>query len=379
VRAVVGDVKLPASGGTFTADVMSVYDYEAYGVPRPGRNLDVRAYWRYGFQGMLKQSELSGSTTDVLECREMRSVMRQSRVMRSVPCKRPVQTSREAQEMAGNPAMMVDPWGLDGTGLTVVTSLATPLKPGTTSILGVPFFGSLPPTMPWVSNSMIQINLPKSNEVHTPIHPWGGNQNRPSISAQFGVTYNLENMYGPLYSDVKNLFMIERGLSQNDETGKLEPDPDFPEPEEVTHNLEARSRKWTLKKNLYYEKRVYLVYHVVVKAPMNRPDPTGFLDIMDQIVGFTKILMLNELKRQILLASDALTVVQEAAKKGHPGMSEYYRKDVEGQAILANYILTGTTPSGEFWEPGDLRYLRRLGDDLRANANNYLPHSRRKK
>jgi len=124
VRAVVGDVKLPASGGTFTADVMSVYDYEAYGVPRPGRNLDVRAYWRYGFQGMLKQSELSGSTTDISDyltpfrSYDARAGRWRSHDPRSVPCKRPakrpVQTSREAQEMAGNPAMMVDPWGLDG-------------------------------------------------------------------------------------------------------------------------------------------------------------------------------------------------------------------------------------------------------------------------
>jgi hypothetical protein len=114
IRAVVGDVKIPASGGTFTADVMAVYDYEAYGVPRPGLSLDVRAYWRYGFQGMLKQSELLGSTTDVSDyLTPFRSYDARSGRWRSHdPIFQPWESTYLG--MGGNPAMMVDPWGLDG-------------------------------------------------------------------------------------------------------------------------------------------------------------------------------------------------------------------------------------------------------------------------
>mgnify|MGYP000964145549 CR=1 FL=1 len=132
VRAVVGDVKIPASGGTFTADVMSVYDYEAYGVPRPGLSLDVRAYWRYGFQGMLKQSELLGSTTDVSDyLTPFRSYDARSGRWRSHdPIFQPWESTYLG--MGGNPAMMVDPWGLDPT------ELANPLMPNKVK-------GSLPP------------------------------------------------------------------------------------------------------------------------------------------------------------------------------------------------------------------------------------------
>lgn len=118
VRAVVGDVKIPASGGTFTADVMSVYDYEAYGVPRPGLSLDVRAYWRYGFQGMLKQSELLGSTTDVSDyLTPFRSYDARSGRWRSHdPIFQPWESTYLG--MGGNPAMMVDPWGLNDEPLS---------------------------------------------------------------------------------------------------------------------------------------------------------------------------------------------------------------------------------------------------------------------
>jgi len=118
-------------------------------VPRPGRNLDVRAYWRYGFQGMLKQSELSGSTTDISDyLTPFRSYdARAGRWRSHDPIFQPWESTYLG--MAGNPAMMVDPWGLTpgGGGATAKPVVVVADRPKT-GLPILPFFGSLPPTMP---------------------------------------------------------------------------------------------------------------------------------------------------------------------------------------------------------------------------------------
>jgi YD repeat-containing protein len=205
IRAVVGDVKIPASGGTFTADVMAVYDYEAYGVPRPGLSLDVRAYWRYGFQGMLKQSELLGSTTDVSDyLTPFRSYDARSGRWRSHdPIFQPWESTYLG--MGGNPAMLVDPWGLDDL-VIFVSGFMKSLNP-------LSSFGITTPIYQRIQNPYQRNHSYEQPLLLTTLASW--------TPAMFNA--RLDNLRVPVYSidptnywgKIDDLFIKSLGAKQN--------------------------------------------------------------------------------------------------------------------------------------------------------------------
>ncbi|MBL7974649.1 MAG: hypothetical protein JNJ85_07035, partial [Candidatus Kapabacteria bacterium] len=60
IRAVVGDVKDPAAGGTFIAQLKSYMNYYGFGMAQPERNFSSSNY-RYGYNGQEKDDEIQGA------------------------------------------------------------------------------------------------------------------------------------------------------------------------------------------------------------------------------------------------------------------------------------------------------------------------------
>ncbi|HCN06198.1 MAG TPA: hypothetical protein DIS79_11335 [Bacteroidetes bacterium] len=123
VRALIPDIKLP-SGDTFLVEPVSVYEYDAYGVMRVTRSADLASPYRYGFQGMLRMSEVSSSNTVVNDYSTLFRTYdaRTGRWTSHDPILQPWESTYSG--LAGNPAMLTDWFGLDADdGGSMVTAM----------------------------------------------------------------------------------------------------------------------------------------------------------------------------------------------------------------------------------------------------------------
>jgi len=126
VRALIPDIKLP-SGDTFLVEPVSVYEYDAYGVMRVTRSADLANSYRYGFQGMLRMSEVSPSNTVVNDYSTLFRTYdaRTGRWTSHDPILQPWESTYSG--LAGNPAMLTDWFGLDADdGGSMVTGMEPP-------------------------------------------------------------------------------------------------------------------------------------------------------------------------------------------------------------------------------------------------------------
>lgn len=75
---------------------------------------------------------------------------------------------------------------------------------------------------------------------------------------------------------------------------------------------------------------------------------------------------------QAAAAVNAMTLVQKAAERNFPGMSDYYKTDPYGKVHLANYLLRGELPVGKHWGNEDRDYLKSLGDRIFSQRESLL-------
>lgn len=133
VRALIPDIKLP-SGDTFLVEPVSVYEYDAYGVMRVNRSADLANPYRYGFQGMLRMSEVAPSNTVVNDYSTLFRTYdaRTGRWTSHDPILQPWESTYSG--LAGNPAMLTDWYGLDADdGGPMVTTMESPQQTTTTT------------------------------------------------------------------------------------------------------------------------------------------------------------------------------------------------------------------------------------------------------
>jgi len=129
----VPDIKL-SSGGSYIVEPVSVYEYDAYGIARVTRSADLKEPYRYGFQGMLRMSEVALHTTIINDYATLFRTYdaRTGRWTSHDPVLQPWESTYAG--LAGNPAMLTDWFGLTtGGGDQRAASNSDASKPGGTT------------------------------------------------------------------------------------------------------------------------------------------------------------------------------------------------------------------------------------------------------
>ena len=301
--------------------------------------------------------------------------------------------SKPPAKCMGNPAMMVDPWGLDDLTYEYSPDFVGPrrlanegdtrgrewssqvFENGEWKPNGPSVVVYANQQLPFTQNSLVNIESgPSLSIVQLGLTPWGFAPDLPTLSAAFALTFNPSNFdYMPTYSDLKNDYLAFSGLRETKNKERLEPDPEYPTIDRYERNMDYAAQKFGIGLESYLALKRMNSSPTLISQSRAAALANG-QQLLSEGLNTADNFQVTPLLKEVNLARDAHTIVQTAVERGVFRPTSRFTTDPAAQAALANYILQGSIPND--WTPTQIEELVVAGHDLLKKPNKFLPRMR---